>query len=102
MDASLRKRYGPGAAIILRKGPYLEALKDVAAKAQASSVHYSRRQAISLYQGCLLGEHGLEAWPAAGMSLPCSRQTKPFTRVWRQLGSHPSATKVTCCTNHRT
>ena len=43
LDKSLRSRYGPGAGIIFRTGPYLEALKDVAAKADARCIHYSRR-----------------------------------------------------------
>lgn len=102
MDASLRKRYGPGSAIILRKGPYLEALKDVAVKAHATAVHYSRRQAISFCHGYLPSKHGLEACIVfPGTSLPCSRQTKLFTRAWRQRASQPSATRATCCTNRR-
>ena len=43
LDTSLRSRFGPGAGIVFRRGPYLDALKDVAAKAEARCIHFSRR-----------------------------------------------------------
>ena len=43
LDRDLRSRYGPGAGIIFRRGPYLEALQDVAAQAEAKCIHFSRR-----------------------------------------------------------
>lgn len=41
-DADLRK-YGPGAAIVFRRGPYLTALQDVASKLHAGAILLSRR-----------------------------------------------------------
>ena len=43
LDTALRRRFGSGAGIIFRRGPYLDALKDVAAKAETRCIHYSRR-----------------------------------------------------------
>ena len=43
LDADLQARYGPGAAIIYRKGPYLPALKAVAEALDVGAVYYSRR-----------------------------------------------------------
>ncbi|KAK9831569.1 hypothetical protein WJX74_000355 [Apatococcus lobatus] len=43
LDLDLQRKFGPGAAIIFRKGPYLESLQDLAAQCDAKCLHYSRR-----------------------------------------------------------
>jgi len=43
LDADLQARYGAGAAIIFRNGPYLPALQAIAAALNVGAVYYSRR-----------------------------------------------------------
>lgn len=43
LDRDLQQRYGPGAAILYRRGPYSEALVAIAAAAAAGAVYYNRR-----------------------------------------------------------
>ena len=43
LDRNLQQRYGPGAAILYRPGPYSEALLAAAAAASAGAVYYNRR-----------------------------------------------------------
>ena len=43
LNTDLRQKFGPGAGLILRRGPYQEALQEVAARCDASCLHYSRR-----------------------------------------------------------
>ena len=43
LDRDLQQRYGPGAAILYRPGPYSEALLAIAAAAGAGAVYYNRR-----------------------------------------------------------
>lgn len=42
-DRDLRKKFGPGAGIVFLKGPYLTALRQIAAATNARSVVWNRR-----------------------------------------------------------
>lgn len=43
LDKDLRERFGPGAGIIFRQGPYFDALHDITSKLGLGAVYYSRR-----------------------------------------------------------
>lgn len=43
LDQDLQEKYGPGAAIIYKKGPYLDALKEIADAFNIGAVYYSKR-----------------------------------------------------------
>ena len=43
LDADLQAQHGPGAAIIYRKGPYLQALQGIIAALDIGVLFYSRR-----------------------------------------------------------
>lgn len=43
LDQDLVRRYGPGASIVYKRGPYAEALRQVAAAVGAYQVYYTRR-----------------------------------------------------------
>lgn len=45
LDADLRARFGPGAGIIFRKGPYADALAEVIAALDVGALFCSRRRA---------------------------------------------------------
>ena len=43
MDKDLQQRYGPGAAILYRRGAYLDELQAVASATGSGAVYYNRR-----------------------------------------------------------
>ncbi len=43
MDRDLQQRYGPGAAILYRRGAYLDELQAVACATSSGAVYYNRR-----------------------------------------------------------
>ncbi|KAG1661782.1 hypothetical protein FOA52_003703 [Chlamydomonas sp. UWO 241] len=43
LDADLEREYGPGARVVLRRGPYAEAVRQVAAAVGARRVYFNRR-----------------------------------------------------------
>jgi hypothetical protein len=51
LDSDLQARYGAGASIIFRRGPYLPALQAIASALDVGAVYYSRRwdSSASLY-----------------------------------------------------
>ena len=48
LDADLAARYGPGARIVFRRGPVLDALQAVLVAAGAGAVFFNRRQATGI------------------------------------------------------
>lgn len=44
LDGDLAARYGPGARIVFRRGPALEALQAVLSAVGAGAVYFNRRQ----------------------------------------------------------
>lgn len=56
LDADLQARYGPGAAVVYRQGPYAQALLEVASSVGAGAVYYSRRYEPAMQVGarCLV------------------------------------------------
>lgn len=43
LDADLQDRYGKGAAIVYKKGPYLKALREIMTALNIGALYFSRR-----------------------------------------------------------
>ncbi|MEW5307009.1 MAG: hypothetical protein WDW36_009431 [Sanguina aurantia] len=50
LSADLVARYGPGAAIVYRRGPYAEAISQVAEAVGAQNVYYNRRYEVAMVE----------------------------------------------------
>ena len=56
LDADLQERYGKGAAVIYKKGPYVKALQEIIAALNVGALYFSRRWALFV-QSTLLALH---------------------------------------------
>lgn len=43
LDADLQERYGKGAAVIYKKGPYVKALQEIIGALNVGALYFSRR-----------------------------------------------------------